>query len=292
MPYPFVGDCDLSKIHMAPLANKDGRKQVELFLDDKSMQNSNRVKFQLCPDQTEPLIARYSLDQVRDDGDPTRRGLTVIVQNKRAVESLTAMEDAIVAQAIAKSRDWFKKELTEEQVRARFKTILTPHPEDEGTFLMKIKIKCKGSRVPTKILRKISDTQLRASDEDDLSSRGALVVPLVSTFSLWFMAGDAQFGVSFQAEEMIVTPGDAPSEVSNFTLSAPMQVVKSESGAPEETEAADENEPGAKRFKVELEDESAMCTHAPPLAPYRRIRKATDALACAVFLASPSLFPP
>ena len=102
--------------HMAPLANKDGRKVVELFLDASSVQNANRVKFQMCPD-------------------------TVLVRNKRTIASLLAMENAIVAAAVAKSRDWFKKELTEEQVRLRFKSILTSHPEEPETYLMKIKVK-------------------------------------------------------------------------------------------------------------------------------------------------------
>lgn len=258
MPYPFVGDLDLSKIHFQPLTSKEGRKQVELFLDASSTQNSNRIKFQMCPDQTQPLFTRYGLDQVRDDGDPTRRGLTIMVRHKRTIASLLAMENAIVAAAVAKSKDWFKKELTEEQVRLRFKSILSPHPEDEETFLMKIKVKCKGSKVPTKILRKVSDRQVRHSDEEDLAARGAQVVPLLSTYSLWFMAGDAQFGVSFQAEEIMVTPGDAPSEVSNFTLSEHMEVVKTE----EDTAPEEEEEPSAKRIKTveleEAEEESAM----------------------------------
>lgn len=259
MPYPYVGSLNLSKIHFAPLTNANGRKQVELFLDASSTLGSNKIKFQLCPDEKEPILTRYSLDSVREDSDPTRRGLTVILRNPATIAALQAMEAAIVDMAVASSKEWFKKELTRDQVLLRFKPILAEHPDEPGTFLMKLKVKCRGAKVPTKFLRLVDGSQLKSSNEDDLSARGALVVPLISTYSLWFMAGDAQFGASFQAEEMIVTPGDAPSETSNFTLTKTMEVVKGdeddkEGGAAAAAPTGDgDDEPGAKRIKVDLE---------------------------------------
>lgn len=248
MPYSFVGDLDLSKVHLAPLVMKDNKKQVELFLDASSTLNSNHVKFQLCPNELEPITTRYPLDQAhQDNSDGTRRGLMLVIKNKRAIASLKALDEAIVQHAIAKSKELFKKELPEDNVRLRYKPILVPHPDDEEACLMKIKVKCTGAKVPTKIKRKISGTQVKPSNENDLSAGGALVVPLVSTFSLWFMGGDTQFGLSFQAEELMVTPGAERNELSNFTLAGSIEVVDDE--PPNEDEA----EPVTKRFKVELE---------------------------------------
>lgn len=257
MPYPFVGDLDLANVHIAPLVQKEGKKHVEVFLDSSSTLSSNHIKFQLCPDEREPIETRYALDQPHmDNGDGTRRGLTLIIRNKKAIVALKALEDTIVKHAVAKSKEFFKKELEERTVRDRFKSILTPHPDDSEAFYMKIKVKCTGAKVPTKIKRKISETQVKSSNEHDLSAPGALVVPLVSAYSLYFMAGDAQFGLSFQAEELMVTPGAARDEMSNFALTTTMQVVKDEGDGPtgDATEDAGEGEPAPKKFKVTLED--------------------------------------
>ena len=98
--------------------------------------------------------------------------------------------------------------------------------------------------MPTKILRLTGPGTSVRANEDALAHGGSRVVPVVSAYGLWFMAGDAQFGLSFQAENMLVDPADGPSETSAFVTKRPIVVEK-------------EEEPDAKRSKIELVDEDA-----------------------------------
>lgn len=222
-PFPYVGNLDLSKIHCAPMVQEGNKKSVPLFLDASATTNQNRVWFQMCPDEDTPLTTRYALDSVHQDQDGSRRGLGIVVDHPDTVRALQTFDDAIVQAAVANSKDWFKKLLTEEQVRMRYKPLLTRDADDDP-WVMKIKVKCGPAKVPTKIIRKV-DGKAKRSNEDDLAYRGAKIVPLVSAYALWFMGGgDGKFGASFQCEEMLVTPAAPPSLLSNFTLKRPLEL--------------------------------------------------------------------
>ena len=83
------------------------------------------------------------------------------------------------------------------------------HERDDETlpYLVKFKVKCTGAAVPTKIFRITEPGTVVRANEDVLSERGTRVVPVVSAYGLWFMAGGAAFGLCLQAERMLVDPG-------------------------------------------------------------------------------------
>jgi hypothetical protein len=243
---PFVGDLNLSKVHLTPMVMEaSGRKKVDIYMDASSTQSSNRLQFQLCPDEEDAMVTRYGLDKVRDDDrDPTRRGLVCVVSNEAAIKALTALDDAVVAYAVANSKDLFKKVLTEEQVRLRYKPVIAHEKDDESLpYLIKFKVKCTGAAVPTKIFRITGPGTSVRANEDALTNRGSRIVPIVSAYGLWFMAGDAQFGLSFQAEKMLVDPAEGPSEVADFVTKRPLVIEKADKDEDHE----------AKRVKIELE---------------------------------------
>ena len=243
---PFIGDLDLSKVHLTPMVTEaSGRKKVDIYMDASSTKSSNRLNFQLCPDEDDAMTTRYGLDKVRDDDkDPTRRGLLCIVSNEAAIRSLKALDGAVVAYAVANSKELFKKVLTEEQILLRYKPIIAHEKDDENLpYVTKFKIKCTGAVVPTKIFRITGPGTSVRSNEEALTHSGSRVVPVVSAYALWFMAGDAQFGFSFQAENMLVDPASGPSDMAAFVTKRPMTVEK------------EVEEPEVKRVKVELVDD-------------------------------------
>ena len=130
----------------------------------------------------------------------------------------------------------------------------------DGQLIFKFKVKCAGAAVPTKIVRVVSESEVVPDTERVLETAGAKMVPLVSTMGLYFL-GDKGFGLSFQAEELLVTPGEEKQAMSNFTLTKPFNLKRS---LPEEGPGGeDEVEVPNKCVKVELEDddgagESAM----------------------------------
>ena len=49
-------------------------------------------------------------------------------------------------------------------------------------------------------------------------------MPIVSAYALYFLGGGTQFGLSFQAEKMIITPGAARDVLDDFVTSKPLKV--------------------------------------------------------------------
>jgi hypothetical protein len=258
MPYPYVGDVDFSQVQFAPSLVSDSstkRKSVETFLDGTSTRRSNHIKFQACRDETEPMEAHWSLDAVFDDSkDASRRTQTVRLTNEKTLEALRALDERVVQEAVSRSKEWWKVELNEDQVRLRYNPLVQTK---DGQPIFKFKVKCTGAAVPTKIMRVVSENEVVPDTERVLETAGAKMVPLVSTMGLYFL-GDKGFGLSFQAEELLVTPGEEKQAMSNFALSKPLSLKRA---APEERGGEDDVEVPNKCVKVELEDdegESAM----------------------------------
>lgn len=225
MQTPIVGDCDFTRICALPMTKNNGKKRVDLFMDDTSTAPANKIKFQLCVDETKPVLTKYGLDQVRDDGDPTRRGQVVIIDDPKDQDSLVKFDDRIVQLGVQNSKDWFGKTLTEEQVRLRYKNTIT-RDSDDAESLFKFKVKCTGAAWPTKILRRSGSDSLAPANESALAAKGAKIVAILSAYGIYFISGDAQFGVSFQAEHiLVVEEGTASNEVSAFSLSKSFRVV-------------------------------------------------------------------
>ena len=205
-----------------------------------------------------PIKTRYGLDKVHEDGNGLRRGLSLLITEPEDIAVLKAIDETVIKKAVENSTSWFKKQLTEEQIRAKYAYLVEETPEhtaEKPCMTMKIKVKCTGSPVPTAIYEKVSDTDVKVSDENILLNKGALVIPNVSTMGVYFMGGDSRFGVSFQAEKIIVIPGTPLDPLADMVLETPLQVVKTAEGGGTKRPAEEEDDDAPKRFKVELEDE-------------------------------------
>ena len=229
MATPYVGDMDMSKIVFGPCEIKDGKTKVEVYRDGTSTANNNKInKLALCKDAMVPMETRFSLDNVREDsGNPYRRGLGITVTDPNTIRALRALDEVIVKAAIANSKDWFKKKepLSEDAVRVRYKPLLGPLKEGDETDGVKVKVKCPGVSYPTSLHhRDVDGRHHKNGGRIEHLTRGAKVVPIVSaSYGLWFMGGGTQFGLSLQAEDMIIIPGDTPDDsLGQFPTSAPL----------------------------------------------------------------------
>lgn len=219
----FVGTFDSCNLHFAPMSTtSDGRSSVELY-KDPSMSKFSRLEFQLCEDAEAPMTTKYAID---NDDNPNRRGLAVKVEDPRVVAALESLDAAICAKAVECSAQWFKKSLNADQIEARYKPILQKRDGDDH-FYMKIKVKTGTSKVPTVLHLRDPETGLvhkRGGRVEHLANAGAQVVPIVSAYSLWFMGGGSQFGISFQAERMIIAPGAPRNDLDKFLSSKQFKV--------------------------------------------------------------------
>ena len=83
---------------------------------------------------------------------------------------------------------------------------------------------------------------------DDIN-KGSLVAPILSIFNVWFMRGGSSFGISMQAEEMIIKPGSVTPPLSSFTSKRSIECVTLE-----EMEEGDKEDMKVRRVEMENEE--------------------------------------
>lgn len=248
MPYPHICDVDMASVKFGPFTNTDGKQRVELLKDNK------KLVFNLCSEATEPFNCKFRLDSVRDDQDGSRRGLVVAISDQAVLDSLTALDDLVKYEAMQNSKEWFKKaNMTKEEVDMRYQPLVFKAMPDDDFMSIKFKVKCKN--YPTKLHLLRDDLAIKEDGANlaHISEDGAMVAPILSAFGLWFMGG-SRFGITIQAEEMVVKPGVGRARLSNFISKRPIAIHNED----EDEENGDEEDVAVKRIKpsvVELEDD-------------------------------------
>ncbi len=208
MPYPFIAEIDVSKVHFSPLLMEGSRQKVEMYKDNSSTKTSNKLVFNLCADPREPFACRYKLDTVREDQDGSRRGLIVKLEDPIALAALQALDDHVMAYALKNCKDFFKNQnMTETDVRQRYRPLVFKAQDQDEFFCTKFKVKCKDWPTELHLLHDDKTLEHRGGSLEHISQYGASVAPILTAYGLWFMGGGLSFGVTIQAEKMVVKPG-------------------------------------------------------------------------------------
>lgn len=242
----YIGDLNVEKLHVQHTLDKKGASRYVV-----NMETGKSLNFRLTPDHLTFVNTRYMLDREREDSqdDNARRGQMVIL-NDDQVKVLSSIDAFIVKTAVTHSKEWFKKTLTEEEIKARYKPIVVKAKEEDTFSCMKFKVKCANSPLPTKLHKIGADDETVYPNKGTIQmmeTMGTSLCPVLSSFGLWFMAGGLSFGLALQADEIIIKPGEGSNPLGSFVSTVPMKVKAEESGEEEEEGNA------AKKQRVELE---------------------------------------
>tara|TARA_B110001452_G_scaffold266159_1_gene272314 strand:+ start:100 stop:870 length:771 start_codon:yes stop_codon:yes gene_type:complete len=239
MPYPNLEDVSIDLIKFSKMYVTDNKARVDIVQG-----NGKKMIFSLCSDCQEPYEARYPLDSVRDDAtDGTRRGQKIVIGESACRDALARLDEAVVQAALANAADWFKSKvpITEDMIRSRYQNIVFKEVEADEHSCMKFKVKTEGAKFPTKLHRVLDDGKILELKGrlSDMEMKGSKLAPILSSFGLWFMGGKdpSKFGVSFQAEEIVVTPGQGNEPLSNFSSKRKIDAVASMQDGSEEEES-------------------------------------------------------
>jgi len=260
----YIGHIDMSKITFGPREDTNGKTKVEVYMGAEQTKQNKFNRIALCADAMQPMTTRFALDTVREDKTNLyRRGLGITVTDEATTAALRGLDEAIISAAVTNSKDWFKgKMLTEDQVRHRYKPIFGKLYETDETEGVKLKVKCPGTEWPTSLhLRDENGRHHKNGGRIEHLTKGAQVVPIVSaSYGIWFMGGGMQFGISFQAEDMIIVPGaSADDDLSQFSSSVPLMMAPPASFSSDDATARKrpseddgEDAPAVKSTKIEL----------------------------------------
>lgn len=225
MPFPFVGDIDMSKIHFVPTTMDSGKQRIEIY-KDANVTKHNRLVFNLTPDPREPFGCRYKLDAVRDDQDGTRRGLIVKIENEDTLRALRSVDEQVVQYAVKNMKECFGKKhtLTEAEVRQRYRPLVFKANEEDDFFCTKFKVKCGNYQTRLHLLHDDDTVEEAMGRVEHIEEYGAFVAPILNVYALWFMGGGSSFGVTIQADDMFVRPGKKQSVLSKFCSRTPLKM--------------------------------------------------------------------
>jgi len=233
---PHISEYDINAITFGPVEtsgkNKD-KVKVDMFRDGTSSAKTNRFnRFNLCRDASEPMVTRYALDTVRDDSsNPDRRGLMIRVSDPVTRKTLEDIDEVVIKRAVECSREWFGKAgkpnpnpLSEAVIRDRYQPLIFYKEEGDAEKVVKIKVKTGGDYPTTMHLNEDGRFRRNGGRAEHLT-QDAGVVPVVSmSYGVWIIPG-GKFGVTMQAEEMMVTPGESSADdLSHFASSKPIMV--------------------------------------------------------------------
>ena len=207
-------DVDMSKLHFHPLKTQGKAKVVDISHSKDSTSWVNRLVIQLATD-TKPLNAAWALSKPKDDDDSdgTKR-MWQLELNEDLLEKFEEIDNFMIEYGVTNAREIWKKDLKREQVEDRYTPLIKRKDGEEPSIL--IKVKCPPADWPTQIRKVDNDWTTYAPGTIDDLTKNAKVVPIVKTLGLWFAMD--KFGMSLQADKMLVSPVPKVEFLDNFIL--------------------------------------------------------------------------
>lgn len=238
----FVGDIDFSRVHFGPVERSDNKSHVDMFRNATDLSKRNKFhRVSVCRDAAAPMTAPYGLDKPHADSNSKRLGMFVKVEDPDVIASFQKLDEVIIKAATERSQEWFKRKLDEDAVRAKYKPICCKRDTDDF-YHMKIKVKLDCETATVLHLRDDTCVRKNAGRTEHLQQPFTTVPHVSMSYGLWFMG--SMFGLTVQAEEMIVCPSQSKADdLSHFVSTVPIAVAT--------TPAVVCEEPTAKRAKEE-----------------------------------------
>ena len=227
---PHISEYDVKNITFGSVDFSSGKVKVDVFRDNTCTSKANRFnRFNICRDANNPMRTRFPLDTVREDqANPDRRGLMIRIEDDVTRDALMAFDEAVIKKAVECSKEWFGKQgkplaapLSDEIVRSKCQPLMFQRDEGDEYFV-KIKVKTGGDYPTVMHLREGGRVRKFGGRPEHLTEN-AEVVPIVSmSYGIWIIPG-GKFGITMQAEEMIVCPAlMAQDDMSHFASSTPI----------------------------------------------------------------------
>lgn len=188
-------DFDCGLINFADVSkNKRGGKFVPLSYGP----TKQRIFIQTPSNMPVP----FGVNEFANDNGDNAYSLNVTFRDmdkdprmKRFYETMTQLDDAIIATAVEHSSDWFGKPMTKEVVSEFYRHIVKPARDPRWAPTMKIKI----STINGTVLPEFYDEQRQKTDMDYVV-KGSVVKMILELKFVWFV--NKTFGVTWQLVQL------------------------------------------------------------------------------------------
>ena len=129
MPVSLYSDINVDAIHFAnPTKNSKGSTQINVQLNETS---DAKVKFQLVAEGEGRCQIVFGI-KTFDDTETNRKNLDFSMHSTGAIEFIQRLDEHIIKTATERSESWFRKKLSEADIRALYKPIIAFDTSGKG----------------------------------------------------------------------------------------------------------------------------------------------------------------
>ena len=220
---PFCSEIEIEKLeYKSPTSNRSGGKVVNVSTVPGSYDYKDRLRFQCSANESAECrqTALWGLSTPLPGQDTSRRALELTVETPELKMWLHKLDEHNIKTAVESAPAWFKKDLSDSEVRNMYVPLLKPPTKPGGKDTMRVKVKC--AEYPTKIFTVTgvnADGGIEYDKEpgkpEDLI-KNVKVMVRCETAGLWFMS--RQFGMSLTATDIIVWPNKTPEGIDAFVF--------------------------------------------------------------------------
>lgn len=160
--------------------------------------------------------------------------LTLNVTNHPTiVKQLAAMDQRIQEMGAANAKEWWKKDLSATEVCAKHHpTCAHSNEHNNDTMKVKVFLPSPTSKMrPTEIYKDLGDGRVVRADHSVLTRGANVVAATVSAISVYFIGND-KFGVSFNADMLVVAPKTEASALEKAGLGKRFRLVDDDDAPP------------------------------------------------------------
>lgn len=195
-----------------PFQLQNGQKMSFMTTKHGSTNPQDKLTFQLCQDQNSPCFSQFGLSTPMPGASDARRNLQLQVPSEAILGFLQALDYNNMSVISANSEQWFKKQMTIEEVEAIYNKMVR-YKDDSSSPNVVIKIKCSDPKRPTNVYvvtERRGDEILYEPATFECLTPGCRVVPVVEAQGLYYVTTGRmmQCGMSLIATDVLVFPNE------------------------------------------------------------------------------------
>jgi len=221
-------------------------------------EGGNQIRVQLNKQNGPKCGIPFGISSWDDDPTKMRKNMEISLRTNELTDFFAEIDENNIQQGVAHSKEWFKSELTREEVETKYKR-LVQQPDGKWDPNVRTKVNINTGRFPLRVLNYVSANSSpdkrdhwKPGNSTDIS-KGSEAIVIIKISALWFM--NSQFGMTVESTDVLLYPNDTREDF-DFVWNdeAPSKAVEAVGTTvnPPQTSVLfiDSDEPGPKRQRV------------------------------------------
>jgi hypothetical protein len=169
--------------------------------------DDNTIRLQLNKQHGAKCTIPFGISCWDDDPTKTRKNLEISLPNDELVSFFSEIDEYNINQGILNSKEWFKSQLSREEVELKYKK-LVQQPDEKWNPRIRTKVNIDSGRYPLRVLNYVSASEssdnrdhLKPGTPSDIT-KGSKAILIIKISALWFM--NNQYGMTIETTDVLL----------------------------------------------------------------------------------------